>query len=129
MQVLAQFIQFSSTQYLIKHEYSITFLIKILTRSNIYTNVRFSYTRVRNSKFEFINIRQLVKRKAQPHLFIVYPHPFKLISRRINPSRLLRPPLFYCIYLVVQPPPPAYHSPYNSAHENIYLKKNTAELS
>ena len=71
----------------------------------------------------------LSERHNCPHLFIVYPHPFKLISRRINPSRLLRPPLFYCIYLVVQPPSPAYHSPYNSAHENIYLKKNTAELS
>ena len=40
-------------------------LIKILTRSNVYTDVRFFYKRVQNSKFEFINIRKLIERKTQ----------------------------------------------------------------
>ena len=56
---------------------SVTFLIKKLTRSNVYINVRFSYKRVRisykkvrKSKFEFINIPKLVKWNA--HI----PSPF-----------------------------------------------------
>ena len=85
MQAEAQLIQFSFTQY----EYSITFLVKILTRSNIYTNVRFSCKRVRNSQFEFTSIRKLVKRKTQlPSPFYCSPHPLKAISHHTNPTHL-----------------------------------------
>ena len=83
-------IQCSFTQYLMKHEYSIPFLIKRFTRYNVYTNVRFSYKEVRNSKREFINIRKLVKQKTPlPSPFYCLPHPCKVISHYTNPPHLL----------------------------------------
>ena len=110
MQVQAQLIQFSFRQYLIKHECSIIFLIKILTRSNVYTNVRFSYKRVRHSKFEFINSRRLVKRKTRlPSPFYCSPHPFKVIYHYTNPFRLLWPLPF--IVFILKYTPPAYYTP------------------
>ena len=85
MQVLAQLIQFSFTQYLIKRECSITFLIKILTGSNIPTNVQFSYKQARNLKFKFISIQKLVKQKTQlPSPFYCSPHPFKAKKAKIR---------------------------------------------
>ena len=91
----------------------ISFLIKIFTRSNVYTNARFSRKRIRNSKFEFVHIRKLVKRKTQLlSLFYCSPHPFKVISHETNPPFYYDPSLL--LYLsfsttspcLLCPPPP-----------------------
>ena len=58
----------------------------------------------------------LVKQKTQlPSLFYCSFHPFKVISHHTNPPRLLWP-LF--IAFILQRNPPAYYTPYNSAHES-----------
>ena len=48
MQVQVQPIQFSFTQYLIKHEHTITFLIKKLTRSNVMLDFLIKGFEIRN---------------------------------------------------------------------------------
>ena len=58
---------------------SVTFLIKKLTRSNVYINVRFSYKRVRISYKKIRNSNLLTfqswlsEMHIYPHLFIVHP--------------------------------------------------------
>ena len=54
--------------------------------------------------------------------FLLFTHSFKVVSHNSNAPNLLRPLPF--IVFILQHNPPAYYTPYNSAHEIRFCRNH-----
>ena len=103
---------------------TITFLIKILTRSNVYTNNVFDFLiREFEIRIYYCNIRyKLFKQKAQlPSPFYCSLHPLKVIFHHTNPPRLFWPLPF--IVFILQ------HNPQLIIHHTIRHTRINKEVN